>query len=395
LTDASAMEVSMQIDRVSYEELTWMPLADARECGLLFDVGEDVVEAYYRSTLSLSVGEPGIGDLRVVYTPLNGAGLEPVREIVRRMGGAPLILVPEQARPDGAFSTCPKPNPENPHALELAVRLGQEEGADLILGTDPDCDRVGVVALEKGGVARFLSGDETGLLLMEYLLSQKEARMRAGDTPLIIKTIVSSDLAFEIARSYGGEVAEVLTGFKYIGEYLGKLGEEGRRFLFGFEESCGYLSGGHVRDKDGVLAVMLTLEMAAHYRAMGMSLAGAIGALYRKYGYDKKRLMNFDLREGDAERQQDAIMRRLRENPPRELGGRRVVHADDYLEGVGGLPRSNVVSLKSEAGDKVIFRPSGTEPKMKIYLFTRADSEVAAERRLDELAAQVERIVLL
>lgn len=394
LTDASAMEVSMQIGRVSYGELAWMRLGDARTRGLVVDVGADVIEAYYRSTLSLRVGEPGIGDLRVVYTPLNGAGLEPVQEIVRRMGGAPLILVPEQTRPDGTFPTCPKPNPENPDALELAVRLGREKGADLVLGTDPDCDRVGVVALEKGGAARFLSGDETGLLLMDYLLSQKEGRVRAGDTPLIIKTIVSSDLAFEIAKTYDGEVAEVLTGFKYIGEYVGKLGEDGRRFLLGFEESCGYLSGGYVRDKDGVLAVMLTLEMAAHYRGMGMSLAGAMGALYRKYGYDKKRQLNFDLCGGDAEEQLDAIMRRLRENLPRELGGRKVVNAEDYLDGVGDLPRSNVISLKSEAGDKVIFRPSGTEPKMKIYLFARADSEGAAERRLDELAAEVERIVL-
>jgi phosphoglucomutase len=394
LTDGAAMEVSAEICRVSYEELVWMRLADARARGLLLDIGDDVVEAYYRSTLSLRVGEPGVGDLRIVYTPLNGTGLEPVRQIVRRMGGAPLILVPEQAQPDGMFPTCPKPNPEDPDALTLAVRLGREAGADLVLGTDPDCDRVGVVSLEKDGVTRFLTGDEVGLLLTEYLLSKKEGLVRAGETPLIVKTIVSSDLTFEIAKTYDGEVVEVLTGFKYIGEYVGRLDGAGRQFLLGFEESCGYLSGGYVRDKDGVLAVMLVIEMAAHYRGMGLSLSQAISALYRRYGYCKKRLMNFELRDGNPDEQLDAIMRRLRENLPRELGGRKVVQAEDYLDGVGGLPRSNVISIRSEADDKVVFRPSGTEPKMKVYLFASADSEGAAERRLDELAAQVERIVM-
>ena len=280
IVDAAAAAITACIDRVDYKALKWDSEGEAREHGLMRDVPASVKRDYLEKTLACSVRKMlAPPRLRVVYTPLHGVGLEMVRGVFARMPGIELMAVEEQSRQDGNFPTCPAPNPETEAALELAIARARKENADLIVATDPDCDRVGVAVRHSGGY-KVLSGNEVGLLLMEYILSGRKPSAR---TPVVVKTIVTSDLAYEIARAYGAEVVEVLTGFKYIGSAIGALEAAGEadRFAFGFEESCGYLAGTHVRDKDGVMACMLVAEMAQHYAAAGLDLAQALDEALR------------------------------------------------------------------------------------------------------------------
>ena len=345
---------------------------------------EDFLDAVQKLSLS-----GGAEDLSVVYTPLNGSGLECVTKILGRIGVKDVTVVPEQEHPDGRFPTCPYPNPEEREAMQRGLELCEKLHPDLLLGTDPDCDRMGS-AVPEGDGYRLLTGNEMGVLLLDYICRRRMELGTMPERPVAVTTIVSTDMADAVAAEYGVELRRVLTGFKFIGEQIGLLEAEGHgeRFLFGFEESYGYLSGSHVRDKDAVNASMLCCEMAAWYKKQGMTLADAIRALYEKHGYTCCAVKSFAFEgEGGMERMA-AVMDSLRAAPPAEIAGRAVTGRTDYQTGEGvalELPRSNVLEYRMD-GAKLIVRPSGTEPKIKVYLSARAESMERAQEIDGELA---------
>ena len=345
---------------------------------------EDFLDAVQKLSLS-----GGAEDLSVVYTPLNGSGLECVTKILGRIGVKDVTVVPEQEHPDGRFPTCPYPNPEEREAMQRGLELCEKLHPDLLLGTDPDCDRMGS-AVPEGDGYRLLTGNEMGVLLLDYICRRRMELGSMPEKPVAVTTIVSTDMADAVAAEYGVELRRVLTGFKFIGEQIGLLEAEGHgeRFLFGFEESYGYLSGSHVRDKDAVNASMLCCEMAAWYKKQGMTLADAIRALYEKHGYTCCAVKSFAFEgEGGMERMA-AVMDSLRAAPPAEIAGRAVTGRTDYQTGEGvalELPRSNVLEYRMD-GAKLIVRPSGTEPKIKVYLSARAESMERAQEIDGELA---------
>ena len=305
-------------------------------------------------------------------------GRECVTKILRRIGVTDVTLVPEQAWPDGSFPTCPYPNPEERAALEHGLALARETRADLLLGTDPDCDRMGA-AVPDGGDYRLLTGNEMGVLLLDYLCRRRSENGTMPARPVAVTTIVSTDMADAVAAHYGVELRRTLTGFKFIGEQIGELERAGEteRYLFGFEESYGYLSGPHVRDKDAVNAALLCCEMAAWYRAQGMTLAQAMDALYEKFGYYRNELQSVVLPGEDGMERMSAILTALRAAPPHTLAGERVTRVRDYLGGLDSLPASDVLELRT-AHVKVIVRPSGTEPKLKLYYSAHARTMAGA-----------------
>ena len=345
---------------------------------------EDFLDAVQKLSLS-----GGAEDLSVVYTPLNGSGLECVTKILGRIGVKDVTVVPEQEHPDGRFPTCPYPNPEEREAMQRGLELCEKLHPDLLLGTDPDCDRMGS-AVPEGDGYRLLTSNEMGVLLLDYICRRRMELGTMPEKPVAVTTIVSTDMADAVAAEYGVELRRVLTGFKFIGEQIGLLEAEGHgeRFLFGFEESYGYLSGSHVRDKDAVNASMLCCEMAAWYKKQGMTLADAIRALYEKHGYTCCAVKSFAFEgEGGMERMA-AVMDSLRAAPPAEIAGRAVTGRTDYQTGEGvalELPRSNVLEYRMD-GAKLIVRPSGTEPKIKVYLSARAESMERAQEIDGELA---------
>ena len=345
---------------------------------------EDFLDAVQKLSLS-----GGAEDLSVVYTPLNGSGLECVTKILGRIGVKDVTVVPEQEHPDGHFPTCPYPNPEEREAMLRGLELCEKLHPDLLLGTDPDCDRMGA-AVPEGDGYRLLTGNEMGVLLLDYICRRRLELGTMPEKPVAVTTIVSTDMADAVAAEYGVELRRVLTGFKFIGEQIGLLEAEGHgeRFIFGFEESYGYLSGSHVRDKDAVNASMLCCEMAAWYKKQGMTLADAIRALYEKHGYTCCAVKSFAFEgEGGMERMA-AVMDSLRAAPPAEIAGRAVTGRTDYQTGEGvalELPRSNVLEYRMD-GAKLIVRPSGTEPKIKVYLSARAESMERAQEIDGELA---------
>ncbi len=390
ITDEAAQAITARIDNAAYESLEWLEEDTAREKGLLTDVPQSVIDDFIDRTLACRAGSKPC-PIKLVYTPLHGTGLEPVRRVLDRMEGVQCIEVAAQCVPDGHFPTCERPNPELPEALALGLDAARRESADLLIATDPDCDRVGVAVKDGGGEYHILTGNEVGLLLMEHMLQARQAAGTLPEDGIVIKTIVTSDLAFEIARAYGIQVPEVLTGFKYIGEAIGRLearGEEGR-FIFGFEESCGHLAGTHVRDKDGVMASMLVAEMAQSCAAKGLTLWDKVQQIYDTYGVMTNKLLNFDIQGADPMRVMGETMARLRKAPPVLLGESPVTQIDDYLPGLHGLPPSDVLSYENADGCKAIIRPSGTEPKVKVYLSVRQGSVKQAERLMDILIRQI------
>ena len=363
---------------------------EGRAAGNIRTIGEDCLEAFLDAVQqrSLSGGEQ-LG-LKVVYTPLNGAGLECVKKILNRIGIADVTVVPEQEQPDGHFPTCPYPNPEIREAMETGLALCRKVKPDLLLGTDPDCDRMGV-AVPEGEDYRLITGNEMGVLLLDYICRKRLETGTMPQDPVAVTTIVSTDMADAVAADYGVELRRVLTGFKFIGEQIALLEADGRmdRYIFGFEESYGYLSGGHVRDKDAVNASMLCCEMTAWYKTKGMTLVQAMDALYAKYGFYRNDLASFTFEGAEGMQKMAEIMDNLRKNPPAALDGSKVTGVVDYNTGVNGLPASNVLEFQTDTA-KVLVRPSGTEPKVKVYLSSRASSmEHAAQanqRILQELS---------
>ena len=359
--------------REMFPEEVLPTLEEGLASGNIRYIGEDCLEAFLDAVQGQSLTE-GKQALKVVYTPLNGAGLECVTKILNRIGVEDVTVVPQQEKPDGHFPTCPYPNPEIREAMELGLRLCREVKPDLLLGTDPDCDRMGV-AVPQGDDYRLISGNEMGVLLLDYICRKRLENGTMPKNPVAVTTIVSTDMADAVAKEYGVELRRVLTGFKFIGEQIAMLEAEGHpeRYILGFEESYGYLSGTHVRDKDAVNASMLCCEMTAWYRAQGKTLAQAMDDLYAKHGCYYNDLASFTFEGADGMAKMAAIMDTLRENPPKLLAGEPVVSTVDYSGEGTGLPRSNVLQFQSASG-KLLVRPSGTEPKIKLYLSGRAET---------------------
>ena len=355
-------------------------------------IAEEVLDRYIDAVEACSVAtEEDVakgGALKVVYTPLNGTGLECVSRILDRVGITDVTVVPEQAEPDGNFPTCPYPNPEIRAALECAIKLAEEVHPDLVLATDPDADRVGT-AVKDGDDYMLPTGNEMGVLLLDYV-ARKTAESEGAEAlkrKVAVTTIVSSVMVDAIAANYGFEVRRVLTGFKYIGGVIGELEAAGEpdRYLFGFEESYGYLNGTHVRDKDAIDASMLICQMAQYYRAQGMNLADAMRSLYEQHGFFLNKTLSFEFPGVEGGEKMKALMAGLREQPPASFAGLNVEKVVDYATGVDGLPSANVIEFDLEGGNKIIFRPSGTEPKVKAYLFAKRETRELAQDLLGEL----------
>ena len=374
---------------------------NAVENGMIEYIGDDVINAYFDKVVEQGINTElcASSGLKVVYTPLNGTGNKPVRAILKRIGINDVTVVPEQENPDGHFPTCPFPNPEIREALALGLELCEKCKPDLLLATDPDADRVGIAVPSSDGYVLF-SGNETGALLLEYICSQRTEKGTMPENPVAVKTIVSTALADRIAEDYGVEIIPVLTGFKFIGEQIGFLEKKGEenRYIFGFEESYGYLAGSYVRDKDAVVASMLICEMAAYYRTKGISLLQARENLYNKYGQYVHSQESFQFEGASGMEKMQNIMTSLRNTHPSEIAGLKVVEFADYLtskkknisEGTVSeitLPKSDVLSFQLEGGAGVIIRPSGTEPKIKAYYTTKADKRsdaVALESKISQ-----------
>lgn len=356
--------------------------------GIIRYITEDTIEAYYRAISELSV-KPVSEPLHLVYSPLNGTGNVPVREIMKRMNHIRVEIVSEQEQPDGRFPTCPYPNPEIREAMSLAIQKTIETGADFCFATDPDCDRMGA-GVRVGNEVRLISGNDMGILMLDFLCRNK--KIHGSLPPVVIKTIVTTEMAAALCRQYGFELRNVLTGFKFIGEQIGLLEKENtaNRFLFGFEESYGYLSGTDVRDKDAVNAALLLCEMAASLKAEGKTLLDRLEELRAEFGFFAQRLLTFQYEGEDGARRMAGIMEKLRlplsaMESPLLRNARRT----DYLRDETGLPKSDVLEFLLSGDQKFVVRPSGTEPKLKAYLFARGASQPAAEKDLDALEQTV------
>ena len=375
-----------------------MSFEDGIAQGLIEYVGEDCKEALYDAIKSRSV-RPGLcktAGLKLVYSPLNGSGLVPVTRVLRDIGIDDITIVPEQQYPDGNFPTCPYPNPEIFEALRLGLELAKKSGADLMLATDPDADRVGIAIKCPDGTYELVSGNEVGVLLLDYIC---QGRIEKGTMPknaVAVKSIVSTPLADAVAANYGVEMRSVLTGFKWIGDQIAGLEANGEvdRFIFGFEESYGYLAGPYVRDKDAIIGSMLICEMAAYYRSIGSSIKERLEAIYAKYGRYLNKVDSYEFPGLSGMDKMAGIMETLRNDPPAEIGGYKVVKVTDYKKPEEtGLPAANVLIYALEGGATVVVRPSGTEPKIKTYFTTLGKDLAEAEAQKETLAAALKPIL--
>ena len=349
------------------------------------EVWTDFTEQVKRESL---LGSEEINkNVAIVYSPLNGTGLKPVLRALTESGFENVTVVKEQEQPDGHFPTCPYPNPEIREAMQLGLEYAERLHADLLLATDPDCDRCGIAVRMPDGSYQLLTGNETGMLLLDYVCKRRLALGRMPEKPVMVKTIVTTDMAEKIAAHYGVETVNVLTGFKFIGEVIGHLEAAGEkdRYIFGFEESYGYLSGTYVRDKDAVNAAFLICEMFAWYRQQGISLPQQLDSLYRQYGYCLNTLHSYEFEGAAGFEKMQAIMKALR-GGLKELGGRTIESLKDYAPGIDGLPASDVLKFRLSGGASVVARPSGTEPKLKTYISVSAESREAALLEEEKLA---------
>lgn len=368
----------------------------ALAAGSICLIDEACLDAFIEAVYAQHVGDgAGAEDLKLVYTPLNGSGLECVRKLLDKMGIAHVTVVPEQEKPDGNFPTCPYPNPEIREAMQKGLELCDQVHPDLLLGTDPDCDRCGTAVPDGKGGYRLITGNEMGIILLDYICKMRQAQGTMPADPVAVTTIVSTDMATPVAAKYGVELRRTLTGFKFIGEQIGLLESEGRvdRYIFGFEESYGYLSGGHVRDKDAVNATLLICEAAAWYAKQGKTLLDAINALYDEFGYYRNALCSFTFEGESGMHTMQQLMKDLRANAPTEIAGYAVESVLDYDTEGTGLPRANVLEYRLAGGHKFMVRPSGTEPKIKVYLSAVGSSEAAADAVNATLAAAAEAMM--
>ena len=385
-----------------------MSFDDALAQGKVEYIKQDVIDRYLDKVAEQGIHTDLVADsgLKVVYTPLNGTGNKPVRAILKKIGIKEVTVVPEQELPDGNFPTCPFPNPEIKEALAKGLELCKTVKPDLLLATDPDCDRVGIAVPDPDGDYVLFSGNEVGAMLLKYICQERTALGTMPKDPVAVKTIVSTDICKKIAAEYGVELREVLTGFKFIGEQIGFLEKDGQdgRYIFGFEESYGYLAGSYVRDKDAVVASMLICEMAAFYRTKGVSLLQAREEMYKQYGNFVHTQCSFQCEGASGMERMKEIMAGLRNDPPKAIGGKKTLAVADYSVSEEAdlttgtktaltLPKSDVIAYKLEDGASVIIRPSGTEPKIKAYYTTIGDTREAAKALEEKLASDFKGIL--
>ena len=409
MTDEAADVVYAEIQKTDVlSGAGTMSFEEGMAAGLIEYVGEDCYEALYQAIESRSV-RPGLcktAGLKLVYSPLNGSGLVPVTRVLGDIGITDITIVPEQKDPDGNFPTCPYPNPEIFEALRLGLELAEKSGADLMLATDPDADRVGIAVRCKDGSYELLSGNEVGVLLLDYICKARIENGTLPKDPVMVKSIVSTPLADVVAAHYGVECRNVLTGFKWIGDQIARLEAAGQveRFIFGFEESYGYLAGSYVRDKDAVIGSMLICEMAAYYRSIGSSIKEELDRIYAEYGRYLNKVDSYEFPGLSGMDKMAGIMQKLRQEPPTEFAGYKVVTVSDYqartrIELATGkteaidLPAANVLIYALEGGATVVVRPSGTEPKIKTYFTTLGKNVEEAQAQKDALAAALKPIL--
>ena len=406
LTDVAANQTLDYINQIDiFEDVKSISLEEAQEKGLIAYIGKDVDEAYYSRVEELIINKKWVqekaGDINIIYTPIHGSGNIPVRTMLDRLGFSNVTIVKEQELPDGNFPTAPYPNPEVKQVFELAIDMAKDLSPDLIFGTDPDCDRIGVVVKEGEDNYRVLTGNQVGILLTDYMLNARKEEGTLSTIDTVIKTIVTSDMPRAICESYNVQMMDVLTGFKYIGEKIKEFLETGsNNFVLGFEESYGYLAGDFVRDKDAVIASVLIAEMALYYKTKGQNLYEALMSLYEKHGFYKEDLVSVEMEGKDGQEKIQAIIGALRESKPEEVAGTKVVKVEDYKVSVAydlvtgnqetiNLPTSNVMKFVLEDKSWFVVRPSGTEPKMKIYLSVVGTSNEDAQAKMEVFKKQV------
>ncbi|MBQ4626441.1 MAG: phospho-sugar mutase, partial [Clostridia bacterium] len=408
MTDEAALATYSFIQKVDmFKDVKRMPFEEALEKGLIEYISDDIVEEFYSLVLERPINPEASekSGLKIIYTPLNGTGNIPVRTVLERAGYKNIRVVKEQELPDGRFPTCPYPNPEIRQVFECALEMTKDEKADLLLATDPDCDRVGIAVLT-GGEYVLLSGNDVGVLLAEYMLSQRKAKGILPENSLMTKSFVSTPLINLVAAKYGCKVVDVLTGFKYVGEFIANLEKtnDDYRFIMGFEESYGYLIGTHARDKDAVAASLMVCEMAAFYKSRGKTLVDVLNGIYEEFGFYVNSLYNFAFEGASGMAKMAEIMSETRENPPAELAGLKVLKVHDFEKSTvtdteSGkaekieLPKSNVLAYSLPDGNFAIVRPSGTEPKIKVYITGCGKTKEEAEKTAAVLGDAMKKLL--
>lgn len=387
ITTEAAKDILSCIDALGYFEEE-IPAFDE---SMVQFIPDEVLDAFIGEVKKQSVVKENIDrNVAIVYSPLNGTGLEPVTRVLKETGFNNITVVEEQRNPDGNFPTCPYPNPEIREAMELGLQYCEKKNADLLIATDPDCDRCGIAVKDSDGSYKLLSGNETGLLLFDFICSQRIKNGIMPEHPVMIKTIVTSDMGEQIAEHYGVRTINVLTGFKFIGEQIGLLEKQGKEndYIFGFEESYGYLSGGYVRDKDGVDASFMIAEMFAYYKTKGISLLEKLDELYKTYGYRLNTLHSYEFDGESGFHKMQDIMKKFHAGMD-QFGGKKVEKVLDYSQGLDGLPKLDVLKYLLEGNSSVVVRPSGTEPKLKVYISISAESMDAAKAIEQKIANQM------
>lgn len=397
ITLEAAEKILAAIEKIDcFDDVRLADFDAAAAAGRIVTIDEKCLDDFVQAVYDQRVGDgAGIDALKLVYTPLNGTGLECVKKLLKKLGVTHVTVVPEQEKPDGDFPTCPYPNPEIREAMQKGLELCDKVRPDLLLGTDPDCDRCGTAVPDGKGGYRLITGNEMGIILLDYICRTRLARGTMPKDPVAVTTIVSTDMATPVAKKYGAELRRTLTGFKFIGEQIGKLEAEGRpeRYIFGFEESYGYLSGTHARDKDAVNAVLLICEAAAWYAKKGMTLGDAIDALYAEFGCYCNAQKSFAFAGETGMEKMASLMQGLRTQPLREIAGLPVEGYTDYEAEGTGLPKANVLEYRLPGGSKVIIRPSGTEPKIKAYLSAVKPTVEQANAQLARLAEAAAKLL--
>ena len=395
ITTESAAEILAEIEKLDiFADVRTGDFEAGVASGSIQYIPDEVYTAFVNEVKAQSVlfGDEVDKDVAIVYSPLNGSGLRPVTRTLKEMGYTNITVVKEQEQPDGNFPTCPYPNPEIKEAMALGMEYAKRCNADLLLATDPDCDRVGIAVKNKAGEYELLTGNQVGLLLLDYICSQRIKHGKMPDAPVMVKTIVTMDMGEQIARHYGLRTVNVLTGFKFIGEQIGRLEQQGRAdsYVFGFEESYGYLTGSYVRDKDGVDGAYMICEMFSYYKTQGMGLLEKLEELYQAYGYCMNTLHSYEFEGSAGFAKMQSIMQAFR-GDVKAFGGKKVVKLLDYAQGLDGLPKSDVLKFLLEGNCSIVVRPSGTEPKLKIYISVSAADKEAAEDIEAEIVKDAEK----
>lgn len=396
ITTQAAAEILAEIEKLDiFDDVTMADFDDCLSNGTIRYISEDVYTAFVEEVKNQSMIDEGTAidkNVAIVYSPLNGTGLKPVLRTLKESGYTNITVVKEQEQPDGRFPTCPYPNPEIKEAMALGMEYAKKNNADLLLATDPDCDRVGIAVKNNSGEYVLLSGNETGILLLDYICARRTEQNNMPCDPCMIKTIVTMDMGERIAASYGVRTVNVLTGFKFIGEQIGLLESQGKAdsYIFGFEESYGYLTGSYVRDKDAVDGAFMICEMFAYYKTKGISLLDKLNELYEKFGYCLNTLHSYEFDGAAGFEKMQQIMASFRKGVE-SIGSKRVEKCLDYSQGLDGLPKSDVLKYLLEDNCSVVVRPSGTEPKLKTYISVSAETKEEAEKIETTISASLKK----